>query len=90
MLHQLNAPVLLVNGELDERCRPHVVQEVCSGGRMPSHSSVRILTLPVLTACCFSPPQHAVHCVPGPCIEHRCADPSASLRAGSGLEPQTS
>ncbi len=47
VLHQLNAPVLFVNGELDKYCRPQTLQEACSGGRLPSHSSARIVTLPV-------------------------------------------
>ena len=51
LLHQLNAPTLFVNGEKDEHCRPHVIQQACSDGRLPAHSSARVEMLPVPSRC---------------------------------------
>ena len=59
LIHQLSAPVLFVNGELDKHCRPHVLQEACSGGRLPSHSRAQIVTLPVCRRSRFLPALYA-------------------------------
>ncbi len=89
LLHQLNAPALFVCGELDQHCRPNVLQEACSTGRLPSHSSTRIVTLPVCHRSLCPPP--IGHFCRASC-QHKApmCNTILLLRTGPGLLPSVS